>query len=384
MEWRWSDPRFRGWVIQSVLIIAIILVVWTIISNTADNLQRQGIASGFGFLNQTAGYGVNFTLIPYESTNSHGRALLVGLFNTILCAILGIILATIIGFVIGLARLSANALVSSLAACYVEVFRNIPLLLQIFFWYFGVLGLLPLPRESIEFGGLFFLNNRGAFAPQPLFEPGFGAVWLTIAITIGIGIAVTIWARKRRERTGLIFPVAIFNTALIIGLPLIVFLIVGRPLSFDLAQLGRFNLRGGMRITPELIALVFALSIYTASYIAEIVRAGVLAVNKGQTEAAQAIGLRRIDMLRLVIIPQALRVIIPPLTNQYLNLTKNSSLAAAIAYPDLVHLFAGITLNQSGQAVEVLGITMLIYLSLCLITSMLMNWYNARIALVER
>jgi general L-amino acid transport system permease protein len=308
----------------------------------------------------------------------------VGLLNTLLVAAIGIVLATILGFVIGLARLSSNWLVARLATVYIEIIRNVPLLLQILFWYFAVLQALPQPRDSMAFGGLFFLNNRGFYSPEPIFENGFGWVLLATAVAIAAAVGIARWARRRREATGQPFHTALVVLGLVVGLPLVALLLTGWPISFAHPEMGRFKLQGGMVMLPELVALVLALSIYTAAFIAETVRAGVLAVSHGQIEAAHALGLKHGQTLRFVVIPQALRVIIPPLTSQYLNLTKNSSLAVAIGYPDFVNVFTGIVLNQTGQAVEVIAITMVVYLTLSLLTSAFMNWYNRRIALVER
>ena len=379
-----NDPKIRGIIYQVLLIAAIIWFGWEIVTNAIINLEKQNIASGFGFLRNTAGFAITQTLIEYSEESSYGRAFWVGLLNTLLVAGIGIVLATILGFIIGIARLSSNWVISRLAYAYVEVIRNIPLLLQIFFWYFAVLRSVPSPRNSVEFPGSVFLNNRGLFMPRPIFESGAGLVGIAFLVAIVATFLVRRWAYRRQMETGQQFPVFRTALALIIGLPLLTFLAMGMPVSLDFPVLKGFNFKGGMAVIPEFVGLLLALSIYTASYISEVVRAGILAVSHGQTEAAYSLGLRAGPTLRLVVIPQAMRVIIPPLTNQYLNLTKNSSLAVAIAYPDLVSVFAGTVLNQTGQAVEVLIITMLVYLALSLITSMFMNWYNARMALVER
>jgi len=299
-------------------------------------------------------------------------------------AALGVTLATIVGFVVGLARLSTNWLVARLATVYIEIVRNVPLLLQILFWYFAVLQALPHPRESMAFADLFYLNNRGFYTPRPLFEDGFGWVLLALLAAVVAAVWTARWARRRREATGEPFHTVSVALGLLIGLPLVALLATGVPLAFEHAEMGRFKLDGGLVLLPELVALTLALSIYTAAFIAETVRAGVLSVSHGQVEAAHALGLRHGHTLRLVVIPQALRVIIPPLTSQYLNLTKNSSLAVAIGYPDFVNVFTGIVLNQTGQAVEVIAMTMAVYLTLSLLTSAFMNWYNRRMALVER
>jgi general L-amino acid transport system permease protein len=302
----------------------------------------------------------------------------------LLVAGVGIVFATIIGFVVGISRLSRNWLVAKVAAGYVEIIRNLPLLLQLLFWYNAVLKALPDIRDSVVVGGGLFLNNRGLFLPEPVFKAGFGAVLLALLVGIVGAVGFYIWARKRQERTGQQAPVLRVALALVVGLPVIAYFLAGRPLGFEFPQAGRFNITGGVEILPEFAALLFGLSIYTAAFIAEVVRAGILAVSRGQTEAAYSLGLKPGPTLRLVVVPQAMRVIIPPLTSQYLNLTKNSTLAVAIGYPDLVQVFTGTVLNQTGQAVEVVAITMLVYLCISLGTSLLMNIYNSRMALAER
>jgi general L-amino acid transport system permease protein len=381
----WRDPRVRAIAYQVLTLLGVIAFAAFIINNTIDNLARQGIASGFGFLDKAAGFGIPQSLIAYDELSPNSRVFWVGLLNTLLVAILGIAFATILGFAIGLARLSSNWLVARLATVYIEIIRNIPLLLQILFWYFAVLQALPQPRDSMAFlGDLFFLNNRGFYAPKPIFEDGFGWVALAFLVALAAVIGIARWARRRREATGQPFPTFSVAIGLLVGLPLVAFLLTGMPLAFEHAEMGRFKLEGGLVLLPELVALTLALSIYTASFIAETVRAGILSVSHGQIEAAHALGLKQGQTLRLVVIPQALRVIIPPLTSQYLNLTKNSSLAVAIGYPDFVNVFTGIVLNQTGQAVEVIAMTMGVYLTLSLLTSGFMNWYNRRMALVER
>ncbi|MGA9002082.1 MAG: amino acid ABC transporter permease, partial [Pseudolabrys sp.] len=354
-------------------------------SNAIDNLARSHIASGFGFWNATAGFDISQTLIEYSPRGStYGRAFWVGLLNTLLVAGLGIVFATILGFIVGISRLSRNWLLAKVAGGYVETIRNLPLLLQLLFWYNAVLKALPDIRESIAIPGGAFLNNRGFFLPLPVSKSGFGAVEIALLAGIVAAFAFYVWARKRQERTGQQAPVLWVTLALVIGLPLAVFALTGFPLGFEFPQAGRFNITGGVEVLPEFAALLFGLSIYTAAFIAEVVRAGILAVSRGQSEAAYSLGLRPGPTLRLVVIPQAMRVIIPPLTSQYLNLTKNSSLAVAIGYPDLVQVFTGTVLNQTGQAVEVVAITMLVYLVISLATSLLMNVYNSRITLAER
>ncbi|EKF42853.1 polar amino acid ABC transporter permease [Nitratireductor indicus C115] len=377
------DPRVRGIAYQLLVFIGLFAFVYWIIGNTAANLQRANIASGFGFLEGRAGFDIGDSLIEYSSDSTYGRALVVGFLNTLRVAFFGIITATIVGFLVGIGRLSKNWLINRICLVYVEVFRNIPPLLVIFFWYFGVLSVLPLPRDSIGLPFGSYLNSRGFYFPKFLWGDGSWLVLLALGLALVFSWFVRRWAYKRQMATGEPFPVLWTSVALIIGLPLLAFVVTGFPLNFEFPALSTFNLRGGVQIRPEFLSLYLALSFYTAAFIAEIVRAGVLGVSRGQTEAAHALGLRNGQSLRLVVIPQALRIIIPPLTSQYLNLTKNSSLAVAIGYPDLVAT-GGTTLNQTGQAIEIVAIWLIVYLGLSLATAGLMNWYNARMALVER
>jgi general L-amino acid transport system permease protein len=380
----WNDPAWRALFFQVLAVGFVILVAVFLVKNTLSNLERQGIASGFGFLGSTAGFSIGETLIPYHEEHTYGRTFLVGLLNTIWISVWGILLATILGFIVGVARLSTNWLISKISMVYIETLRNIPLLLQIFFWYFAVLRPLPGPRQSLSLGDGFFLNNRGMYFPDPVLEDDFWLVTTAIIISVTVFFVVRRWAHIRQDRTGQQFPVFWFGVGIIVGVPLLTFFAAGSPLHFDYPALTGFNFNGGAVMSPEFFALWLALSTYTATFIGEIVRAGIMSVSHGQTEASFALGLRRGPTMRLVIIPQAMRVIIPPLTSQYLNLTKNSSLAAAIAYPDLVLVFAGTTLMQTGQAVEIIAMTMAVYLTLSLVISTIMNWYNNRIALVER
>lgn len=380
----WRDRAKRALIFQLILVAVVAAFMIYIINNTQANLNARGITTGFGFLSNTAGFGIGQTLIEYTSRSSYGRTFVIGLLNTLLVGGLGVIAASIIGFIVGIARLSPNWLIARLANAYIETFRNIPLLLQIFFWYFAVLRTLPSARESMAFGEVIFLNVRGLFLPEPLFESGFGLIPATFIAAIIASIALVIWNRRRHEATGKRLPAGWISLALIFGLPMLVLIATGVPVTWDVPELRGFNFRGGITIIPEFLALWLALSIYTASFIAEIVRSGIQAIPHGQTEAAQALSLPRKLVLRLVVIPQAMRVIIPPLTSQYLNLIKNSSLATAIGYPDLVSVFAGTTLNQTGQAIEVIAMTMAVYLIISLLVSMFMNWFNARVALVER
>jgi len=377
-------PEVRQVIYQVVLVVLLVAFFYTLVHNTAANLRKQNIASGFDFVDRTAGFDVSQALIAFDSSRTYGRAFLVGLLNTLLVAGLGVVVATILGFIIGIARLSRNWLIARLATVYVEVIRNVPPLLQLFFWYFAVLKALPPPRQSLSVPGGGFLNVRGLYLPAPVPEAGFEIVALTMLIGIIAAAAVYVWARRRQRLTGQQFPVLWTSLALLIGLPLLVHLMLGSPLAFEYPELKGFNFQGGMVLQPEFLALLLGLSIYTASYIAEIVRAGIQGVSKGQKEAALAIGLSQGQSLRLVVIPQAMRIIIPPLTSQFLNLTKNSSLAVAIGYPDLVSVWSGTVLNQTGQAVEVILVTMCVFLAISLVTSAFMNWFNRRMALVER
>lgn len=377
------DPRVRGILYQLLVFTAVVALIYWIVGNTIANLQRAHIASGFGFLNGRAGFDISQTLIQYSSDSTYARALLVGLLNTLYVAVLGVITASIVGFLVGIGRLSSNWLVRKICTVYVEIFRNIPPLLVIFFWYFGVLSVLPQARASLSLPFGSYLNNRGFFFPAPVW--GEGAIAILAAFIVGIiaTFLVARWARKRQMATGKQFHTIRAAVGLIIGLPLLAFIATGFPVSFDFPKLGAFNLSGGAQVKPEFLALFLALSFYTASFIAEIVRAGIMGVNKGQTEAAYAVGLRPGPTMRLIIVPQAMRIIIPPLSSQYLNLIKNSSLAIAIGYPDLVAV-GGTILNQTGQSVEIVSIWMAVYLGISLITSGFMNWFNAKMALVER
>lgn len=444
-----NDPKVRALIFQAALLIAVFWFGWAIVDNTVENLRSSNIASGFGFLNTTAGFSLSFTLIPYSETSTYGRAIAVGFFNTLLVASTAIVAASIIGFVMGIMRLSRNWVISTLATIYIEFVRNVPLLLQIFVWYSAVLAPLPGPRQAQELGlpypswgmllfvpllaigayglvrgyrefqqstvarlglsigfalwlvmmwfvinglGLsvieflpmgMYLSNRGILIPQPLFEAGSQAAVFAVLIGLVGAWLVRRWAIKRQFDTGEQFPHVLTGIGLVIGLPILALILAGWPIGVEMPELTGFNFSGGMNLVPEFTALFLALSIYTAGFIAEIVRAGIQSVSHGQTEAASALGLRGSLTLRLVVIPQAMRVIIPPLASQYLNITKNSSLAVAIGYPDLVAA-GGTVLNQTGQAIEIVVIWMTVYLSLSLLTSGFMNWYNSRMRLVER
>lgn len=379
------DPKIRGYVYQFLLLAVVGFLIWSAASNAIENLRAQKIASGFGFWHNASGFDINQKLIPYDaSSGTYGRAFWVGLLNTLLVASIGIVLSTFLGFFVGVARLSSNWVVSKIAMVYVEVIRNVPLLLQLFFWYNAVLKPLPNPRQSIELPAGALLNNRGLYVPDPQFGPGGSLIIWAFLIGLVATFVFRSWARKQQAATGRQYPIGWVGFGLIVVLPTLVYFITGRPITFVYPELAGFNLRGGIQIFPEFVALLIGLTTYTAGFIAEVVRAGILAVSKGQTEASHALGLRPGPTLKLVVIPQAMRVIIPPLTSNYLNLTKNSSLAVAIGYPDLVQVFTGTVLNQTGQAVEVVAITMAVYLTISLVTSLFMNIYNKRMALVER
>ncbi|MFP2361812.1 amino acid ABC transporter permease [Enterobacter ludwigii] len=379
-----SHPAVRAWLFQVIAIIAVVLVAVYLIHNTITNLNNRGITSGFAFLDRSAGFGIVQHLIDYQEGDTYGRVFVVGLLNTLLVSALCIVFASILGFFIGLARLSENWLLRKLSTFYIETFRNIPPLLQIFFWYFAVLRNLPGPRQAIDALDLFFLSNRGLYIPSP--QPGEGLYAFIAALVIALALSAAMFRynRKHQFKTGQLRKTWPTAAILIIGLPLLTHWLFGAALHWYIPQLRGFNFQGGMVLIPELAALTLALSIYTSAFIAEIIRAGIQAVPYGQHEAARSLGLPHTVTLRQVIIPQALRVIIPPLTSQYLNIVKNSSLAAAIGYPDMVSLFAGTVLNQTGQAIETIAITMSVYLIISLVISLLMNLYNRRIALVER
>ncbi|MBY4589514.1 MULTISPECIES: amino acid ABC transporter permease [Rhizobium] len=377
------DPRIRGIFFQILTVVVLVVAITWIAHNTAANLARSNTASGFAFLRGRAGFEIGQSLIGYSSDSTYGRALLVGILNTIQVAITGIITATIIGFVIGIGRLSRNWLIAKLCTVYVEVFRNIPPLLVIFFWYSGVLAVLPQPRESLHLPLNMFLNNRGLAFPKPIFETGMWVVGIAFLIGIVATVLMTKWAHKRQAATGKQFHTIWAAIGLIVGLPILAFLLSGLPMSFDMPVAGKFNLTGGSVIGPEFMSLFLALSFYTAAFIAEIVRSGIRGVAKGQSEAAGALGLHPSSITRLVVVPQALRIIIPPLTSQYLNLTKNSSLAIAIGFADYFAV-SGTILNQTGQAVELMFLVVVAYLLLSVVTSVFMNWFNAKMALVER
>ncbi|MCE6073531.1 amino acid ABC transporter permease [Agrobacterium vitis] len=377
------DPKVRGIFYQVVTLVILVAFIWMVANNTIHNLQKANITSGFGFLQGRSGFDIGQQLISYSSDSTYGRALLVGLLNTLQVAVAGIITASIIGFAVGLGRLSHNWLIAKLCQVYVEIFRNIPPLLVIFFWYRGVIAILPQARDSIALPFDIYLNNRGVTFPKAIFGDEAWLLLPAIAIGIVLSILVRKWARKRQMATGQQFPILWSSLALIVGLPVLVFMAIGMPLTFDLPIVGRFNMQGGSVVGPEFTSLFLALSFYTAAFIAEIVRGGIKAVSKGQTEAASALGLKHSHTSRLIVVPQAMRIIIPPLTSQYLNLAKNSSLAVAIGFADIVAV-GGTILNQTGQAVEIVAVWLAVYLTISISTAVFMNWFNAKMALVER
>ena len=368
-----------GFVLQILFVAALAWICYEIVANARANLQAQRITAGFGFLANTAGFDVSQNLIPYSGSDPYTRVFLVGLLNTLLVSIIGIFFATVIGFLVALGRLSPNWLLSRISGGYVELVRNLPVLFQILFWYLAVLAALPNPRQSISLFGSFFLSNRGFVIPKPIGNPGFEPFVLAIVIAVVGSLLLQRYARKQLFDHGRMIRIWPYVLGMLVGLPLLSSLVFGAPVKFEIPELKGFNFSGGSRVIPEFVALTLALSTYTAAFIAEIVRAGIQSVHKGQMEAGASLGLARGSTLRLIVVPQALRVILPPLTNQYLNLTKNSSLAVAIGYPDLVSVFAGTTLSQTGQAIEIIGITMGVYLLTSLVTSALMSFYGWRI-----
>lgn len=379
----WNDPGKRAIVSQAVVLTLVFLLGYYIFSNTQANLRRQAIATGFGFINREAGFAIGESLIRYSAADTYARALLVGVLNTISVAFIGIILTIILGVFVGVARLSSNWLLARLAAGYVEVLQNIPILLQLFFWYSLFHDSLPLPRQSYQPLPGVFLNNRGFYFPIPEFDSAYYWVGAALLLAAAIGCVLKNWAQRRQNRTGRRFPIRLVNLALFLLLPSTAWLAAGAPTKLNVPHLRGFNFEGGLSMSPEYAALLLGLVFYTSAFVAEIVRAGIQAIPRGQTEAAMSIGLKPGSVLTLIILPQALRVIIPPVTSQMLNLTKNSSLAVAIGYPDFVSV-ANTTINQTGQAIEGVTLIMVVYLFFSLVTSAYMNWYNKKKALVER
>jgi len=378
----WNNPGTRSIIYQVIVLFAVGGVVWFLVHNTLSNLSARNISTGFDFLNREAGFAIGETPIAYSPASTYGRAITVGLLNTLRVALFGIVLATILGTIIGIARLSSNWLIRKISSIYVEVMRNVPLLLQLFFWYAIISETLPGPRQAMHPLPGVFVSNRGIQMPS---VHGDGLYWLFAGLVLALFLIFVMfkWARKNQEKTGHIFPTGRWSFALLLVVPVVVWFFSGTSMTLDVPELKGFNFAGGMTLSPEFAALLIGLVIYTAAFIAEVVRSGIQAVNRGQWEAAEALGLKRGQVLRLIVLPQALRVIIPPMTSQYLNITKNSSLAVAIGYPDIVSVI-NTTLNQTGQAIEGIMMIMAAYLTVSLSISVFMNWYNKRIALVER
>lgn len=379
----WLDPKKRAILYQIGVFCVVGLLAYYLVSNTLTNLERQNVATGWGFINKESSFEVGESLIPYSAADTYGRALLVGALNTLKVAFIGIVATIILGTIIGVARLSTNWLVSRMSAIYIEVMQDIPVLLQLFFWYAIFYETLPSPRQALNPMKGLFLCNRGVVFAVPETHPAHKYMLLAFVIGCALVYFLRRWARRRQARTGLAFPVFRVGLGIIVGFPLAAWLVFGAPVKMDVPQLIGFNFKGGLTLSPEFIALLLGLVLYTAAFVAEVVRAGIQAVSKGQREAAMSIGLRPNQVLQLVILPQALRVIIPPLTSQMLNLTKNSSLAIAIGYPDFVSV-ANTTINQTGQSIEGVALIMVVYLLFSLSTSAFMNWYNKRVKLVER
>ena len=378
------NQRIRGILFQILTILGLVAFLWYIGSNTMHNIEQRGIKTGFDFLNGTAGFGIDESPIEYSQGDTYMRVFLVGLLNTLIISVVGIIFASLLGLIVGVLRLSNNWLIKKMAAAYIDIFRNIPVLLQILFWYNVVIKALPSPRDSMELIGGAFLNNRGLYLPRPNMNSTTIMVLLSFVFVTLIVFFMNRWANKRQEQTGEDFPVVYVGLALLVILPIVAYFIGGANFNFDYPHLKGFNFIGGKTISPEFLALTFALVIYTATFIAEAIRSGIEAVNKGQKEAAASIGLSNYQSLKLVVLPQAIRVAIPPIINQYLNLAKNSSLATAVGYPELVTVFAGTSLNQVGQSIEIISMTMLVYLIISLIVSAILNWFNAKMKIKER
>ncbi|WAT00336.1 amino acid ABC transporter permease [Rouxiella chamberiensis] len=378
------NPAVRAWLYQILAVVLLVAFLGYLLHNTITNLTTRGITSGFGFLDRGAGFGIVQHLISYEEGDTYARVFLIGLLNTLLVSALCIVFASLLGFIVGLGRLSDNWLIRKLCTVYVETFRNIPPLLQIFFWYFAVLRNLPGPRQSLNAFDTVFASNRGLYLPSPDMAAGFWPMIVALLLAVGGILFLKRYNHFRQIHTGLVWRIWPWCLAMLVLFPVVAQLIFGPALHWDIPKLRGFNFGGGMVLIPELGALTLALSVYTSTFIAEVIRSGIQSVSHGQHEAARSLGLPNPVTLRQVILPQAMRVIIPPLTSQYLNIVKNSSLAAAIGYPDMVSLFAGTVLNQTGQAIETIAITMSVYLIISLVISFLMNIYNRRIALVER
>ena len=378
------NQKTRGILFQILTILGLVAFLWYIGSNTVANIEQRGIKTGFAFLNSTAGYNIDEAPIEFSQSDTHFRVFLVGLSNTLIIGAVGIVFATILGLIIGVLRLSNNWLIKKMAAAYIDIFRNIPVLLQILFWYNVVLKALPSPKKSIELLGGVFMNNRGLYLPKPELNSTTITVLCSFIFVAIVIYFINRWANKRQEETGEDFPVILVGIALFIIIPILAYFVSGANFNFDYPHLRGFNFRGGKSISPEFLALTFALVIYTATFIAEAVRSGIEAVKKGQKEAAASIGLTQYQALKLVVLPQAIRIAIPPTINQYLNLIKNSSLATAVGYPEIVTVFSGTSLNQTGQAIEIIAMTMLVYLTISLIVSAILNWFNHKMKIKER
>ncbi len=380
----YNNPQIRSYLYQFALLLGLVYFFYSIVTNTIHNMEVRGIKSGFDFLSTTAGFDILMSLIPFDATYTYGRTFVVGLLNTLLVSVIGIVFATLIGFIVGVSYFSHNWLVKKISVCYTELFRNIPPLLQIFFWYFAVLAALPSARQSLNFGDTVFLNVRGLYLPSLVPQTGAWLVYTGIVAAIIAVFVLRRWAHKRQDLTGLQYPVFSTSLGILFGVPLVCLFVAGIPFTWDIPALQGFNFQGGITVIPELMALAVALSLYTAAFIAEAVRAGVQSIPHGQTEAARSLGLKENKIISLIIIPQAMRVIVPLLNSEYQSLIKNSTLATAIGYPDLFTVFAGTTLNQTGQAIEIIFMLMLTYLLINMIVSFLMNKLNTRVALVER
>lgn len=384
----YNNPNIRAVIYQLLLVVGLGYFFYAIITNVLANMQARGIRTGFDFLGSTAGFDILMSLVPYSSQSTYADTFVVGLLNTLLVSVIGIALATLIGFVMGVAHFSGNWLVRKLALVYIEIFRNIPVLLQVFFWYFAVLAALPSARNSLNFLDSVFLNVRGLYLPQPVAQAGAGFVYAAMAIAVLAVLVLRVVAKRQQEQEGVQLPVFRWSLAILGGLPLLAFwlvwLISGVPFQLDYPQLQGFNFRGGITVIPELMALTLALSVYTGAFIAEAVRAGIQAVPKGQTEAARSIGLQDSQIMKLIVVPQAMRVIVPLLNSEYQSLVKNSTLATAIGYPDLFTVFVGTSLNQTGQAIEIVTMTLAVYFLINMLISLGMNLLNRKVALVER
>ncbi|ODS24668.1 amino acid ABC transporter permease [Candidatus Endobugula sertula] len=380
----YNNPKYRGWIYQSLLLIFLIAFFYSIISNTLSNMAAQGIKSGFGFMTTSAGFDVLMSLIPFETTDSYTKVFIIGILNTILVSIIGVICSTMLGFIFGIAYFSRNWLIKKISIIYVETFRNIPVILQVLFWYTAVLTTLPSTRDSLSIGEAFFLNIRGLYIPRLIDEPKSFVVYIAIVIAIVAIFFLRRWARKRQDLTGEQFPLIWSSLGILLGLPLLALFIAGVPFHFEYPELKGFNFQGGINVIPELMALAIAMSIYTGAFIAEAVRAGIQSVPHGQTEAARSIGLKERKIMSLIIVPQAMRVITPMLNSEYQSLVKNTTIATAIGYPELFTVFAGSALNQVGQAIEMMFMSLAIYFALNMMISFIMNQFNKRVAITTR